>query len=234
LDVSAIVQEQVRQLDIPLTPALHACAPADVVTFADLTSALDSRDEGLKSLIKTNFDALMTVLQQPRDSSTPVVRNFSKTSAFMSPSDGGPSSTSPLASPSVGNGQATGARSASPSTGGIDRNPNTGTFFRNHPVDVSGVHVPLRQPDRDRDGGLDDRSAALSTGGRSSSKPPHNPYHRGIMKGTSPLSDNKRGKSNSVYLFGEHGVTSVDKLWHDDCLLRLGFPFEVHQDLIER
>jgi hypothetical protein len=61
-----------------------------------------------------------------------------------------------------------------------------------------------------------------------------NPYNRGIIKGHSPLADTKRGKANSIYLFGEQGVASVDELWYDDCLSRFGFPFEQHQAIVER
>jgi hypothetical protein len=53
------------------------------------------------------------------------------------------------------------------------------------------------------------------------------------MKGQSPLADTKRGKANSIYLFGEQGIASVDELWYDDCLSRFGFPFEQHQEIVE-
>jgi hypothetical protein len=242
-DVSAIVDEQVRQLNIPLTPARPPRAPTDVVTFADLSLALRSRDEDLKSLIKSNFDAIMAVLNSKQDSGPHTVRcNLSTAGAFDSPSAGVDTGTTRVASPSGGDGN------------------RPGTYFRNHAVDVSSVVPPLQpHPERnrggegrsdalsaggdrpslnpERNGGGDDRSDALSASGdrpslkKSSTAP--NPYNRGFIKGHSPLADTKRGKANSVYLFGEPGIASVDELWYDDCLIRFGFPFEQHQAIVE-
>jgi hypothetical protein len=73
------------------------------VTFVDLSAALKSRDEDLKSLIKSNFDAIMAVLNSKQDSGPHTVRrNLSTTGAFASPSVGVCTGATSDASPSGG------------------------------------------------------------------------------------------------------------------------------------
>jgi hypothetical protein len=93
--------------------------------------------------------------------------------------------------------------------------------FRGQTVRLGNVPPPPGSPER----------SAFSDHGDGTTR---NPYQQRVHA-LSPLRDSKRGENNSLYLCGVHGVKNDDpqELMVGDFLAFLGFPFDLHQAIVD-
>jgi hypothetical protein len=183
--------------------------PPAFVTYSSLTRLLDERDTDLKNLISAKFDSVMGAINGLRP-----------TSNIDSTSEG--------ARRNLANDINQGA-SLPP--------PGQSVLWRGTQVFPGGV-----LPDDTRPAGTfagddnDDAGLNGDTAGDREQSTAKNPYLNNRVTGTSPLRDNKRGQANAIYLCGTRGVFNSDpnELLVEDFLTTLGFPMNLHADIVDR
>jgi hypothetical protein len=204
---------------------LSSLRTPDAVTFTDLRKELDRRDESMKKI----FEKILQGQPSPRDlppGAPPTFRgapiNLRRTFDFShEPGDsGGGFGKSPFA----------GAKD-SQDYGGV-KNP-----FSNHSDnDDPGNYRRSTNPFDDEDDEDDGRTTPVRDNHRSGRTTPSSraksPYLKGILMAQSPLNDPRHGKMNDMYLWGVDGCPHLPDLATDEGLLRLGFDWEMTDELM--
>jgi hypothetical protein len=108
--------------------------------------------------------------------------------------------------------------------------------FSHQDDDDPGIHRQSTNPFDDDEVEDDDKTTPIRTTNRSGRTTPisqsKSPYLRGVLMAQSPINDPRRGKMNDLYLWGVNGCPHLPDLATDEGLLRLGFDWEMTDELI--
>jgi hypothetical protein len=206
---------------------LSSLRTPDAVTYTDFMRELNRRDESMKK----RFDESMkeTIETSMKETIETLLQRQPSTQTFR----GVPINLRPtfdFSQQSGDSGGGMGNAKDSRDYGGV-KNP-----FSAQDDDAPGTYRRSTNPFDDEDAEDDDRKTPIRDNHRSGRMTPpsrmKSPYLKGILMAQSPLNDPRRGKMNDMYLWGVDGCPHLPDLATDEGLIRLGFDWEMTDELM--